>query len=102
MSNQTPTPRTDALRKTYAGISNANPNPLLDHHAQLERELIEAKKANKAIINLDLLKERDQWRECAETGTIPHTNTMEKEASKSASGGAILSNCFLQTWEVCQ
>ena len=46
------TPRTDALRKTYAGISNSNPSPLLDHHAALERELWEAEDGYKTLVEL--------------------------------------------------
>lgn len=54
--NPSQTPRTDALRKTYLGISNANPNPLLDHHQQLELETIQLQdqltQANAAIVEM--------------------------------------------------
>lgn len=58
------TPRTDALRKTYAGISNSNPSPLLDHHAAIERELGDANREllvhNRSV--MELCQERDQLR----------------------------------------
>ena len=64
------TPRTDALRKTYAGISNANPKTLLDHHDALERELTEIANVLPATFFADLpLKDRvtfmyEHWRKC--------------------------------------
>jgi len=51
MKTETPTPRTDALRKTYAGISNAHPKPLLDHHAQIETELAQLRAQLEGMVN---------------------------------------------------
>jgi hypothetical protein len=56
----TPTSETDALRKTYAGISNCNPATLLAHLEQKERERDEALIKNAELTaELNMLKSQN-------------------------------------------